>query len=98
MALLFECMQRCARKMLDTSDIVREGMLRQPSHNFGVATTRPELHRMLAFPIVVDSCRVRIVSIIEQQSFVRFRTIKIARISTSRAVIWQGTNIFKLIN
>jgi hypothetical protein len=25
MALLLECMQQCARKMLDTADIVREG-------------------------------------------------------------------------
>jgi hypothetical protein len=46
---------------------------------------------MLTFHIVVDSCRVSIVSIIEQQSFIRFRTIEIARISTFRAVIWQGT-------
>jgi transposase, IS5 family len=39
----------------------------------------------------VDSCRASIVSIIEQQSFIRFRILEIARISTFRAVIWQGT-------
>ena len=30
MALLFECMGKCCRNMLDTADIVREAMLRQP--------------------------------------------------------------------
>ena len=29
MALLFECMLSCARKLLDTADIVRDAMLRQ---------------------------------------------------------------------
>jgi hypothetical protein len=29
MALFFECMLQCARKLLDTADIVREAMLRQ---------------------------------------------------------------------
>ena len=29
MALLFECTPQCARKLLDTADIVREAMLRQ---------------------------------------------------------------------
>jgi hypothetical protein len=31
MALFFECMQSCARKVLDTADIVREACLRKPS-------------------------------------------------------------------
>jgi hypothetical protein len=31
MALFFECMLLCAQKELDTADIVREAMLRQPS-------------------------------------------------------------------
>jgi hypothetical protein len=30
MALFFECMLLCAQKLLDTADIVREAMLRQP--------------------------------------------------------------------
>ncbi len=30
MALLFECTQKCCRKRLDTADIVRDTMLRQP--------------------------------------------------------------------
>ena len=29
MALFYECMLKCARKLLDTADIVREAMLRQ---------------------------------------------------------------------
>ena len=29
MALFFECMQQCARKVLDTADIVRDAMLQQ---------------------------------------------------------------------
>ena len=29
MALLFECTPQCARKLLDTADIVREAILRQ---------------------------------------------------------------------
>jgi len=29
MALFFECMPQCARKLLDTADIVREAMFRQ---------------------------------------------------------------------
>jgi hypothetical protein len=31
MALFFECMLLCAQKELDTADIVRDAMLRQPS-------------------------------------------------------------------
>jgi uncharacterized metal-binding protein len=31
MALFSECTLPCARKVLDTADIVREAMLRQPS-------------------------------------------------------------------
>src|SRR5216683_1878918 len=31
MALLSECMPKCARKVLDTADIVREAILRQQS-------------------------------------------------------------------
>ena len=29
MALFYECMLKCARKLLDTADIVREAMFRQ---------------------------------------------------------------------
>jgi uncharacterized metal-binding protein len=29
MALFYECMLKCARKLLDTADIVRDAMLRQ---------------------------------------------------------------------
>jgi len=29
MALFYECMLKCARKLLDTADIVREAMLRR---------------------------------------------------------------------
>ena len=29
MALFYECMLKCARKLLDTADIVREAILRQ---------------------------------------------------------------------
>ena len=36
MALFSECMQECARKVLDTADIVREAWLQQLS--LGVAT------------------------------------------------------------
>ena len=31
MALFYECMLKCARKLLDTADIVREAMFRQLS-------------------------------------------------------------------
>jgi hypothetical protein len=31
MALFHECMQSCARKVIDTADIVRDAMSRQPS-------------------------------------------------------------------
>jgi hypothetical protein len=33
MALFSECMQWCARKVLDTADIVRDAMLRQQSRH-----------------------------------------------------------------
>ena len=32
MALFSECTRKCARKLLDTADIVREAMLQQQSH------------------------------------------------------------------
>jgi len=32
MALFYECMLKCARKLLDTADIVREAMLQQLSN------------------------------------------------------------------
>jgi hypothetical protein len=35
MALFYECMLQCARKLLDTADIVREAMLRQPRRLHG---------------------------------------------------------------
>jgi hypothetical protein len=35
MALFFECMQQCARKVLDTADIVRDAMLQQLSTPLG---------------------------------------------------------------
>jgi hypothetical protein len=35
MALFFECMQQCARKVLDTADIVRDAMLRRLGGNNG---------------------------------------------------------------
>jgi hypothetical protein len=31
MALFYECLQKCARKLLDTVDIVREAIYRQPT-------------------------------------------------------------------
>jgi hypothetical protein len=31
MALFYECMLKCARKLLDPADIVREAIFRQPS-------------------------------------------------------------------
>ena len=31
MALFYECMLKCARKLLDAADIVREAMLRKPT-------------------------------------------------------------------
>jgi hypothetical protein len=31
MALFYECMLKCARKLLDTADIVREAFYQQPS-------------------------------------------------------------------
>ena len=31
MALFYECMLKCARKVLDTADIVRDAMLQQPN-------------------------------------------------------------------
>ena len=33
MALFYECMLKCARKPLDTADIVREAMFHQPSNS-----------------------------------------------------------------
>jgi hypothetical protein len=33
MALFFECMLSCARKVLDTADIVRDAILRQRSED-----------------------------------------------------------------
>ncbi len=38
MALFSECMQKCARKVLDTADIVREGDFATVSPNDEVAT------------------------------------------------------------
>ncbi len=35
MALFYECMPKCARKLVDTADIVRDAILRQQS--FGAA-------------------------------------------------------------
>jgi hypothetical protein len=32
MALFYECMLKCARKLLDTADIVREAIYRQLTH------------------------------------------------------------------
>jgi hypothetical protein len=34
MALFYECMLKCARKLLDTADIVREAISRQQSQRF----------------------------------------------------------------
>jgi len=38
MALFSECSLKCARKVLDTADIVREAMFRQLSGNIYFAT------------------------------------------------------------
>jgi hypothetical protein len=35
MALFYECMLKCARKLLDTADIVREAMFRQSTRRDG---------------------------------------------------------------
>jgi hypothetical protein len=37
MALVFEGIPKCAQKLLDTADIVRDGMLRQSSINSRLA-------------------------------------------------------------
>jgi hypothetical protein len=54
MALFSERVQKCARKVLDTADIVREAMLRQQSHCFRVAdhpfSITPWLEPLLAEP------------------------------------------------
>jgi len=34
MALFYECMLKCARKLLDTADIVREAIFRQLTNRF----------------------------------------------------------------
>jgi len=34
MALFYECMLKCARKLLDTADIVREAIYQQLSHSY----------------------------------------------------------------
>ena len=35
MALFYECMLSCARKLLDTADIVRDAMFQQPPFRYG---------------------------------------------------------------
>jgi hypothetical protein len=42
MALFYECMLKCARKLLDTADIVRDAMLRQQSGVVEIAAYRSE--------------------------------------------------------
>ena len=39
MALFFECMRSCARKVLDTADIVRDGIFHQSSSHGSVHLT-----------------------------------------------------------
>jgi hypothetical protein len=43
MALFFECMQSCARKVLDTADIVREACFRKLTRTRGLAAWCCEL-------------------------------------------------------
>jgi hypothetical protein len=40
MALFYECMLKCARKLLDTADIVREAILRQLPRGFVIAVIK----------------------------------------------------------
>ena len=47
MALFYECMLKCARKLLDTADIVRDAMLRQQPHSL------PFGKREIVQPIIV---------------------------------------------
>jgi hypothetical protein len=54
MALFFECMPQCAQKLLDTADIVRDAIFRQPRvpEPFGynaVRTLRTRLSVCFAF-------------------------------------------------
>ena len=53
MALFSECIQKCARKVLDTADIVRDGILRQlnvfvlSQPAFVLRHIRPRIPRLL---------------------------------------------------
>ena len=54
MALFYECMLQCARKLLDTADIVREAMLRQLTTVYRIAvpiTSDFPTTRKLARPV-----------------------------------------------
>ena len=67
MALFYECMLKCARKLLDTADIVREAMLRQHSEGSsgrrrgqtnaslrGLKSSRRVLHSGLSAPLSLE--------------------------------------------
>ena len=59
-ALFYKCMLQCARKLLDTADIVREAMLRQQPLVSGLPTIRERLRALLfRFSITATPRRIR---------------------------------------